>query len=111
MREDTADRNMQRIHTRLFQPFADLNRFFERVPLFLERINSVIVINRTDFGLNVEVSPDFLSNRLDNLEKKTCSILERSAVLVFAIVNCRTEKLRNQVAMRRMQLNAIGSRL
>ena len=59
----------------------------------------------------MEIAADLGANRLDDLDDEAGAVLERSAVLVLAIVDGRAEELRDQVAVGAVQLHAVEAGL
>ena len=71
----------------------------------------VVVFDGADLHLQVEIAADLGANRADNLEHESRAVLELAAVLVLAIVDRRAEELRDEVAVRAVQLDAVGAGL
>ena len=65
------------------EPLADLDRLRERVALLLPREERVVVVDRADLELEVEVVPDLRADGAHDLEREPGPVLERAAVLVL----------------------------
>jgi hypothetical protein len=113
MREEAPGRDVECVDARLFEPFAHLDRFFGAVAgrTDTEEGHGVVVLLHADLHLQVEIVADFLADRPDDLEDEPRAILQLAAVAVFAIVDGRTEELRDQVAVGAVQLDAVEVRL
>jgi hypothetical protein len=77
----------------------------------LELEQRVVVVGRADLHLQVEVATDARANGLDDLDDEPRAILERTAVLVLAIVDRGAEELRDEIAVCAVQLHAVEVRL
>jgi len=55
----------------------------------------------------MEILAHFLTDRLYDLEEKSGSVAKLSTIFVLPIVDCRTKELCDQVAVRRVQFNAV----
>ena len=76
-----------------------------------EEEQRVVVLGGADLHLQVEVAADLRADRPDDLDDEPGAVLERPAVLVRAVVDRRAEELRDQVAVRAVQLDAVEARL
>ena len=59
----------------------------------------------------MEVAADARADRPDHLQQEACAILQRPAIFVGAIVDAGGEKLGEQVAVGRMQLDTVEAGL
>ena len=100
-------RDVDRVGAGLLEPAADLHRVLDRVPRAEPREEGVRVLGRRDLHLDVEVVPDLGPDRLDGVEEQPRAVLERPAVLVLALVDGRGEELREEVAVRAVDLDAV----
>src|SRR6266540_5257304 len=101
---------MQRIGAAgLCQPAAHLDVLLERVARLLPRQSGVVVIDAVDLELHVVLRADLVANSIDDLDSKTCAILERAPVFVGTIIDPRAQELRKQVAIGAMQLDPVDA--
>ena len=109
MRERAAGRHMDRVNTRFDQPLAHLRRFFDRVPrtLMPQQEQRVVMLGGADLHLQMEVATDARTNRTHDLEDEARAVFERTAVLVFPVVDRRTQKLRDEVSIGAVELDAV----
>src|SRR5687768_13028279 len=112
MREEAADRHVNRVDPRLDEPFAHLNRFGQGVARRAppERREDIVEVLRTDLHLQMEIAADAGPDGAHDLENKPRAILQWPAVLVLAIVDRRTEELRDQITVGTVQFHAVEPR-
>ena len=65
------------------------------------------MIDRVDFHLEMKVRPDLAPDGAHDLEHEPRSVFDGTAVIVGAIVDPGAQKLRDQVAVRAMQLDPV----
>ncbi len=107
VREEAAARHVDRVDAfRLEQP-ADLDGVLERIPFRLVVEECIVVLDRADLHLQVKITSDFGANRADDLEHEARAVLELAPVLVLAVVDPRAEELRDEIAVRPVQLDAV----
>ena len=63
-----------------------------------------------DLELDVVVRADLGSDRAHDVEREAGAVLERAAIVVVAVVDARGEKLRDQVAVAPVHLDAVRAR-
>src|SRR5262249_48031628 len=111
VRKRTARRYVNRVDAVFDKPLADLYRVGDGVTLAFKRQQRVVVFGGADLHLQVKVGPDPGADGADDFAHEASAVLKRAAVFVFAIIDGRAEKLRDQVAVGAMQLNAVKSGL
>src|SRR5262245_25280830 len=101
---------MQRIRARCLAPARDLNAVLERVTLAFPW-DDVVAVDGAELDLQVKAVADLGADRPDDVEQKARAIDQRATVLVLAVVDARAQELREQVAVRSMQLDAVETGL
>src|SRR2546421_10616008 len=99
MGKDAPDRDVDGIDPGRLHHLTDLDRFLQRIALFLPWEERVVEVDRIDLDLEMEIVPHLLANRLYHLEQETRPVLQRAAVPVPAVIDRRTEELRKEVAV------------
>ena len=92
MRKRAAGRHVDSIRPRGFHPFTNLHGIVDRVTGGLENGKRVIILGRADLHLKMKVR----SHSHESLAPRSTGsglILQRSAVLIFAVIDCGTKKL------------------
>ena len=110
MRERAPGRDVDRVGAGLLEPAAHLHGVVDRVPAAEPEEECVRALRGADLHLQVEVVADARAHRAHGLEQQARAILERPAVLVLAIVDRRGEELREEVAVRAVDLDAVEAR-
>ena len=77
------------------------------LPGFSSSVQRVVVVLGADLHLQVEVGAHLGPNGGHDLEQEAGALLQRAAVVVVAVVDRRAEELREQVAVGRVQLDAV----
>ena len=108
MREEAAARHVNRVDALRFEHLAHRNRVLEGVALGLAVEQRVVVFDGADLHLQVEVASDLLADLAHDLDDEAGAVLERTAVVVFAIVDGRAQELRDQVAVGAVQFDAVA---
>ena len=111
MRKEAAARDVNRVDAFCFEQAADLDGIFERVALRLAVEERVVVLDGADLHLQVKITADLGTDRANDLNHEARTILELAAVVVIAIVDSRAEELRDEIAVRPVQLDAVRAGL
>ena len=106
MREQRAGRNVDGIGALAFAPLRDLDGVGEHIAFLFPR-NDIVAVDRAEFDLQMEIAADARADRTDHFQQEARAVLQRSAVFVGAIIDPGREKLREQVTVGRMQLDAV----
>ena len=69
------------------------------------------MVSRVRLQLQVVVAADFLPDGVDDFEQKPGPVSQRATVLVGPIVDRRAEKLRDQISVGAVKLDAVDARL
>src|SRR6516164_11816743 len=69
--------------------------------------NDVVAVDRAELDLQVESPAHARADRADHFQQKARAVLQWPAIFVGAVVDAGGEKLREQVAIGRMQLHTV----
>ena len=111
MWKEAAARDVNRVDAFGLEQLADFDRILERVALRLVVEQRIVVLDGADLHLQVEIAADLGANGADDLEHEARAVLELAAVLVLAVVDRRAEELRDEIAVRAVQLDAVRAGL